>query len=98
PVFREAVFHNGVLLLAVPLMLLLSLTAAVLLYDRVAGWRIYRTALFVPYILAVPVAGIVFSYVFQLNGVLNTILRALGARPLALDWLGSSGPALWTVL
>ena len=32
--------------------------------------------LFLPFILAVPMVGIVASYVFQFNGVLNTVLRA----------------------
>src|SRR5262245_23506691 len=67
PVFREAALHNGILLFAVPVLVGISLLVAVLLYDRVAGWRAYRTVLFVPYILAVPVVGIVFSYLFQLN-------------------------------
>jgi ABC-type sugar transport system permease subunit len=96
--FQEAVQHNGMLLLAVPIMVLVSLLISVILYDRVMGWRLYRTALFMPYILAVPIVGIVFSYVFQLNGVLNTILRTVGLEAAALDWLGSSRLALWTVM
>ena len=96
--FQEGVWHNGLLLLAVPVMVVVSLLISVILYDRVVGWRLYRTALFMPYILAVPIVGIVFSYVFQLNGVLNTILRAIGLEVMALDWLGSSKLALWTVM
>jgi ABC-type sugar transport system permease subunit len=98
PVFREAALHNGVLLLAVPVLVLVSLVVSVLLYDRIAGWRAYRTSLFVPYILAVPVVGTVFSYVFQLNGVLNESLRAVGLSALALDWIGSSRLAIWSVM
>lgn len=96
--FREAALHNALLLLAVPLMALISVFVAVLLYDRVRGWRLYRTALFLPYILAVPIVGIVLSYVFQKNGVLNELLRALGLEAFALDWLGNSRYALWTVM
>ena len=96
--FQDALRHNGLLLLAVPVMVLVSILIAVILYDRVVGWRVYRTALFMPYILAVPIVGIVFSYVFQLNGVLNTALRAIGLDFVALDWLGSSKLALWTVM
>jgi ABC-type sugar transport system permease subunit len=98
PVFREAALHNGILLFAVPVLVGVSLIFSVLLYDRVAGWRAYRTVLFVPYILAVPVVGIVFSYLFQLNGVLNASLRAVGLSAWALDWLGSSRLALGSVM
>jgi ABC-type sugar transport system permease subunit len=44
------------------------------------------------------VVGIVFGYMFQLNGILNTFLRAAGLELVAADWLGSSKFALWTVL
>jgi raffinose/stachyose/melibiose transport system permease protein len=98
PVFREAALHNGLLLLAVPALVGISLVVAVLLYDRLPGWRLYRTALFVPYVLAVPVVGIVFSYLFQFNGVLNESLRAAGLSAWALDWLGSSRLALGSVM
>ena len=37
----------------------ISVIVAVLLYERVRGWRIYRSVLFFPYILAVPIVGIV---------------------------------------
>jgi ABC-type sugar transport system permease subunit len=98
PVFQEAALHNGILLLAVPVLVLVSLVLSVLLYDRIAGWRAYRTLLFVPYILAVPVVGTVFSYVFQRNGALNESLRVLGLSGWALDWIGSSRLAIWSVL
>lgn len=97
-VFREAVSHNAQLLLAVPILVAISLLLAVLLYDRVRGWQIYRNILFVPYILAVPVVGVVLSNMLQRNGVTNSVLRAAGLDFLALDWIGSASLALWTVM
>lgn len=97
-VFHEAVSHNALLLLAVPALIFLSIIISVILYERVSGWRVYRSILFLPYILAVPVVGVVFSNMFQLNGVVNELLRAIGMRSLALDWIGSSEMALWTVM
>ncbi len=97
-VFREAVTHNGLLLLAVPILIVISILLSVLLYERVSGWRIYRTLFFLPYILAVPVVGVVFSNMLALNGVVNEMLRAFRLDWLALDWIGSAGLALWTVM
>ena len=97
-VFREAVTHNAQLLLAVPILVAISLLVAVLLYERVRGWQLYRNILFVPYILAVPVVGVVLSNMLQRNGVTNVLLRAVGLDFLALDWIGSAGLALWTVM
>ena len=98
PTFRDAVKHSALLLLAVPILLAISVVVSVLLYDRMRGWRLYRSVLFLPYILAVPVVGIVASYIFQLNGVLNSILRGLHLNALALNWLGSERLSLWTVM
>jgi ABC-type sugar transport system permease subunit len=79
-------------------MLFMSLVLAVILFEGVGGWQVYRSILFMPYILSIPVVGIVFGYIFQLNGILNTFLRAVGLDLLAADWLGSSRFALWTVM
>ena len=97
-VFVAAIRHNGLLLIAVPVMLFLALVLGVLLFEGVRGWRFYRSVLFMPYIIAIPVVGIVFSYIFQLNGILNTLLRAVGLKILAADWLGSPRFALWTIM
>jgi ABC-type sugar transport system permease subunit len=98
PTFREAVENSAFLLLAVPVLVVISLVVSVLLFDRVRGWRVYRSAVFLPYILAVPVVGIIFSYILQLNGVLNEALRGAGLGSLAFDWLGDDRLALWSVL
>jgi ABC-type sugar transport system permease subunit len=98
PTFREAVENSALLLLAVPVLVVISLVVSVLLFDRVRGWRLYRSAVFLPYILAVPVVGIIFSYILQLNGVLNEALRGAGLGSLAFDWLGDDRLALWSVL
>jgi ABC-type sugar transport system permease subunit len=95
--FQDALRHSALLLLAVPVLLVLAIFFAVLLYERARGWKIYRSVLFLPYILAVPIVGIVASYIFSFNGALNSILRAVGLERLALDWLGSERLSLLTV-
>ena len=98
PLFWEAVRHNLQLLLAVPLMVVGSLLVAVVLSERVAGWKLYRSVLFLPYILAVPIIAVVMKKIFQFNGPANDLLRTIGLDFLALDWIGSSDVALWTVM
>jgi ABC-type sugar transport system permease subunit len=97
-VFREAVSHNILFLLAVPILVIVAILVAVVLYERIRGWRMYRSILFVPYILAVPVVGVVFSNILQLNGILNETLRSLGLGRLGLDWIGDPDNALWSVM
>jgi len=97
PVFQTALSHNGRLLLAVPVLVLLSLLISVLLFEGLRGWRFHRWAVFLPYVLPIPVVGVIFGQLLQLNGVLNRILRAAGLDALALDWLGQPRWALWTM-
>ena len=85
PTFRAAAKHSALLLLAVPVLLAISVIVAVLLYERARGWTIYRSVLFFPFILAVPIVGIVASYMFTLNGVVNSAARRGRDRRAGLD-------------
>jgi ABC-type sugar transport system permease subunit len=96
--FWSALLNNVQLLLCVPILIGLAAILAALLYDRVRGWRAYRTLLFFPYVLSIPVVGIVFGYLFQLNGLVNSALESVGLGGLAQDWLGSSSWAMWTIM
>jgi ABC-type sugar transport system permease subunit len=96
--FWESVLHNLQLLLAIPAMVVISLIVSVLLYERVAGWRLYRIIVFVPFVLAIPIIAVVMKRMFQFSGPVNEVLRWLSLDFLALDWIGSSDVALWTVM
>ena len=98
PLFWESVGHNLLLLIAVPFMVIWSLLIAVVLYERLKGWKLYRVMLFLPYILAIPIIAVVMKKIFQFNGPVNELLRWAGMDFLALDWIGSSDVALWTVM
>lgn len=90
PVFYQVVSNNGKLLFSVPIMTLLALFLAIILFERVRGWMAYRGIIFMPYILAIPVVGTTFVYLLGLNGILNTLLRGVGLDGLAQDWIGSA--------
>jgi raffinose/stachyose/melibiose transport system permease protein len=96
--FITAIENNLTLFLCVPIMVVLSVILAALLFDRPRGWKIYRTLLFLPYILSIPVVGVVFSYLFTYNGSANETLRGLGLGFMAKDWLGSTTWALPTIM
>ena len=96
--FWDSVRHNLFLLLAVPAMVIWSLLISIVLYERIKGWKLYRIVLFFPYILAIPIIAAIMKKMFQFNGPVNEALRWIGADFLALDWIGSSDVALWTVM
>jgi ABC-type sugar transport system permease subunit len=98
PLFATAIVNNLKLFLCVPVMVVLSVILSAILYDRPRGWRVYRTLLFIPYVLSIPVVGVVFGYIFEYRGVLNTAIRATGLDFLARDWLGSPAWAMPTIM
>jgi ABC-type sugar transport system permease subunit len=98
PLFWDSVKHNLQLMLAVPVMIVIALLISIVLYERVRGWRIYRTVLFVPFILSIPIVAVVLKKMFQFNGPINEVLRMVGLERMALDWIGSPDVALWTVM
>jgi ABC-type sugar transport system permease subunit len=98
PLFRTALLHNlRLLVVAVPILVLLSLLLSILLFETLRGWRFHRAVIFLPYILPIPVVAVIFGQILQLNGLLNQVLRAVGLDALAIDWLGSPRWALWTM-
>jgi ABC-type sugar transport system permease subunit len=96
-VFVHSLSNNLRLLLTVPVMTLLALLIAVVLHDGVRGWRVHRSAVFLPYILPAAGIGLAFGALLQFNGALNQALRALHLDFLAQDWLGSPHLSIWSV-
>lgn len=98
PVFWQGVLHNLELLLAVPVMTILALLFSLLLWDQMRGWKLYRTFIFTPYILAIPVVGITFVYLYSVNGIVNSALEWIGLGFIARDWLGNPKLALPSIM
>jgi ABC-type sugar transport system permease subunit len=98
PIFWTSFSNNLRLLLAIPILVVLSLVFSSLIFERISGWRYYRSLIFIPYVLAIPVVGIVFTYILQANGVFNQILRSIGLGSLTREWLGTSATAIWSIM
>ena len=97
PVFRTSLFNNLKLLATVPVMTGLALLIALLLNDRIRGWRQYRAIVFLPFILPAAAVGITFSFLLQRDGGLNRLLSDLGLGFLGQDWLGSTHLAIASI-
>lgn len=96
--FYEALAHNFVALLFVPVRVLLSLFVAYTLFIRIPAWKWLRTIFFLPSILSAVIVGSLFVYILSYEGLFNASLRFLGLGVLVHDWLGDPNTALLTVL
>jgi ABC-type sugar transport system permease subunit len=100
PNFWPAVTHNALLLLGLPIMLGLALVVAFLIHDGVRSRKlsaIYRSLVFLPFVLSIVVVGRIFSIFLRSDGPLNSFAGALGWG-VDTAWLGNSGTALGSVL
>jgi ABC-type sugar transport systems, permease components len=97
-IFWKALQNNLTLLLAVPILTILALVVSISLYERMRGWQFYRSLIFMPFVLPSVVIGVVFIYLLEKDGIINTILQSLGLGTFALDWLGNAHLALPTLM
>ena len=82
--------HSGILILfysVLPVVVGLALTAA-LTRHAVRGFRFFRTALFLPQLIAGVVIAQAWSWIYDDNGPLNAALRFIGLGSFVRPWLG----------
>lgn len=99
-VFTDAFVHNMIIVVgSIAVQLPLGLAIALLLNRKMWGQGALRTIIFVPYVLAEVIAGVVWFQLLQPRyGVIDTLLEAVGLHGPAQGWLGTPEYALWTVL
>ena len=84
-------------LLTVPLKLAFSLFIAYILNFKLRFVNFFRTMYYVPSILGSSVAiSVVWRFVFNQDGMINSLLKALGFDP--IPWFGSSTYAIWIIV
>ena len=98
-VFTDAVTHNFMVVFASILVQLpLGLALALLLNRRIRGRGLLRTIIFVPYVLAEVIAGVVWFQLLQpRTGLLETMLTSVGIPVPEQGFLGTPDLALATV-
>jgi multiple sugar transport system permease protein len=74
----------------------LSLGLAVLFNRSLWIKNMLRSAIFMPVVMPAVVMAVVWTFMYQQDGVINTLLGWLGIDPIA--WLRSSASALWAVI
>lgn len=98
PVFLAALRNNVIYAISVPIEVLGALVIAHLLYERVPGWRVFRSAFFLPAVYSTVVIGIIAGVVLQADGPIDNSLRSAGLSALAKNWLGSPADARTAII
>ena len=83
---------------------ILGLLLAGLLFTLVAPrfgnrWAsFFRAGFYLPQVMPVAIAGVVWGWILAPAGALNSVLQAVGLGGLAHDWLGDPGTALLSIM
>jgi raffinose/stachyose/melibiose transport system permease protein len=101
-----ASFQNTIVLLLAMVVIptILGLLLAGLLYSYVGrkfGPRtasFFRAGFYLPQVMPVAVAGVVWGWILTPDGALNSILQSVGLGVLAQNWLGNPDIAIFSVM
>lgn len=85
-------------LLVVPVLQVLSIGLAVAVNAPLRGIRWLRAAYYVPVITSMVVAGLVWRWLYEQDGLLNYVLTRVGVLARPIPWLGQPDLALYAVM
>lgn len=94
---RGAFVHAGVLMVfyaAIPILAALLLTALLSRSHFLPGMSLFRTALFLPQVIASVVVATIWVSIYSTHGLVNQTLEAIGLGSLGRVWLGDYSLAL----
>lgn len=63
---------------------------------RIAG--IFRTTFFLPSLISITIIGLLFTFIYEPKGILNSMLQIIGLGNLARGWLGDAKTAIFAVI
>jgi raffinose/stachyose/melibiose transport system permease protein len=102
--FWGSMIHTLLFMISMTLIpVVIGLILAALLFDYVRdqfGERmssLFRAGFYLPQILPVTTAGVLWGWILNPLGVVNTIFKAIGLTPLAQNWVGDATWALPSV-
>jgi raffinose/stachyose/melibiose transport system permease protein len=76
----------------------IGLFLAVLLNTHFPGYKLFKTIFFVPVVLSTTVVSLVWRFILQPAGVLNTILSIIGFESLTHFWLVEPATAMTSII
>jgi ABC-type sugar transport system permease subunit len=85
PVIIQVFVNSAIFLISVPLILAASVVVAVLVYEGVLGWRVFRFLFFIPNVLSPVIVGALFSTFFLPSGLVDKALSPVGLS--SYPWL-----------
>jgi putative chitobiose transport system permease protein len=87
PVFWQALQHSFIYLLVTPVLIILSTLLAIVVNRKLVGINAFRALYFIPVISGSIAVGIAWRMMLDTNGIINSILLALGLIQEPIQWM-----------
>ncbi len=89
PTFWLALVHSFVYLLVTPILIGLAIALAIIVNRQLRGIHIYRALYFVPAVSGSIAIGLSWRWLFERNGLINSVLETLGIITEPIQWLAT---------
>ncbi len=86
------------IIVALPIVFSVAFMLAFFLIQRPPGYRVFRVLFFVPAMVSVAGVSMMFAGIFLPQGVVNSLLTAIGLEDLTRVWLGNLSTVKWAII
>lgn len=98
PLVANALKNSFKYLLVVPVIQIVSFAMAILVNQKLRGIALFRSLYFFPVITPMIVVSLIWKWVYQSDGILNYILRAIGLTNRPILFLSHPNTTLYSVM
>lgn len=99
--FQKAFLNNlRYVVISVIFQVGVALVFAAMLENMKNRWlsTIFRTTFFLPSLISLTIIGLMFTFIYNTDGLLNGVLRLLGLGAFTKGWLGDGATAIYAVI
>jgi putative chitobiose transport system permease protein len=94
PTFWLALTHSFVYLIVTPILIVLSIGLAIVVNRKMRGIHIFRALYYIPAVSGSIAIGISWRWLFDTNGLINSMLISLGVIHDPIQWLSEPAAVL----
>ena len=94
PTFWLALTHSLVYLVVTPILIVLAIGLAIIVNRRLRGIHVFRALYYVPAVSGTIAIGISWRWLFDTNGLVNSVLLSLGFIDRPVQWLAEPAAIL----
>jgi len=94
PTFWLAIQHSFIYLIVTPILIVLSISLAIVVNRAMRGINIFRALYFVPAVSGSIAIGLAWTWLFDRNGFINSVLLSWGLIQTPIQWLSNPSMVL----